>query len=287
MNLEIIEKLKTLGLNHLEAEVYELLLREEAMTAYKVGKMLKKPTANIYKAVEVLAQKGAIMIAEGKNKLVKAVAPNEFIASLSGEYALKLKDASQALASIKPQPKEEHTYSLESVSLALEKAKKMIEEAEVVVVIDAFPISLGLMKESLEQAAQRGVKVFVQAYEELEIEGADVTASHLNDKITRYWKSEQLNVIADGRESLTALFDRKLEKVYHATWSTNVYLSCILHAGRKHEQTVHKLLNVKNSPQKLQEIEAILTEQQFFHNSQVPGVQELFSRYLTEIPPSS
>lgn len=40
--------LLAIGLNDLEADVYLLLLQEEALTGYKVGKLLGKPAANVY-----------------------------------------------------------------------------------------------------------------------------------------------------------------------------------------------------------------------------------------------
>ena len=59
---KIFESLKQLGLNNLEAEVYIHLLTNYPMTAYKVGKGINKPTANVYKAIESLSKKGAVII---------------------------------------------------------------------------------------------------------------------------------------------------------------------------------------------------------------------------------
>lgn len=280
MENEAIQKLRDIGLNQLEAEVYYLLLREHPMTAYKVGKLLKKPTANIYKAVEVLYSKGAIIIEEGKNKLCKAVNPKEFIALQESQFALKAEQASQALSNLKPQVEEEKTYSLDSVGLALEKAKQMIAGAQVVIVIDAFPLALDYVIEPLQKAVERGIKVIVQSYSPVSIAGADILTTPNHDEVISYWQSQQLNLISDGKESLVSLFDQSMSRVFHATWSTNVYLSCILHAGRVCEQSIHKLLAVPDSDSKLREIEEILQEQSFFRNSEVPGVQALFERHM-------
>lgn len=281
MENEIIQKLRDIGLNQLEAEVYYLLLTEEPMTAYKVGKLLKKPAANIYKAVEVLFSKGAVIIKEGKNKRCKAVAPEEFIAAQQHEFAAKIKQAANALANIKPQASEEKTYSLDSVNLAVEKAKRMISEAKEIVVIDAFPLALDAVLPGIKSAIKRGVKVMVQCYNsDITIKGADVFVTRDYDEVISYWQSQQLNVVADGSESLIALFDKTMTTVYHATWSTNLYLSCITHAGRVCEQTIHKLMAVPDSPNKLQEIERILNTQQFMRHTNVPGLRGLFERHM-------
>ena len=281
MENEIIQKLRDIGLNQLEAEVYYLLLSEQPMTAYKVGKLLKKPTANIYKAVEVLFNKGAVIIEEGKNKLCKAIDPQEFIATQQHEFASKIKQAANALNNIKPQAAEEKTYSLDSVNLAVEKAKRMIKEAKEIIVIDAFPLALDAVLPELKSAIKRGIKVMIQCYSEITIKGADLFITQDYDDVISYWQSQQLNVVADSRESLIALFDKTMTMVYHATWSTNLYLSCITHAGRVYEQTIHRLMAVPDSPNKLQEIEKILKAQKFMRHTNVPGLQALFERHMS------
>ena len=280
MQHEIIQKLRDIGLNQLEAEVYYLLLSEQPMTAYKVGKLLKKPTANIYKAVEVLFQKGAVIIEEGKNKLCKAVDPEEFISTQQHEFATKIKQAAHVLTHIKPQLKEEKTYAIDSVDLAVEKAKRMIEQAKEIIVVDAFPMALSSVMLELEAAIDKGVKVMVQCYSDTTIKGADVFITKNYQEVLAYWQSEQLNVVVDGSESLIALFDKNMTTVHHATWSTNLYLSCVTHAGRICEQTVHRLLAVTDSPNKLQEIEKILSSQEFLRHTQVPGLRALFERHM-------
>lgn len=281
MEAEVIQKLRDIGLNQLEAEVYYLLLSEEPMTAYKVGKLLKKPTANIYKAVEVLFNRGAVVIEEGKNKLCKAVDPEEFIATRQNEFAAKIKQAASALTHIKSLVTEDKTYSIDSVSLAVEKAKRMIGEAKEIIVIDAFPSALNAVLPELRSAIKRGVKVMVQCYSEITIEGADVFVTQDYKDVISYWQSEQLNVVVDGSRSLIALFDKTMTTVYHATWSSNLYLSCVTHAGRICEQTIHKLMAVPDSPNKLQEIENILEAQKFMRHTHVPGLKALFERHMT------
>lgn len=282
MEKEAIQKLRNIGLNQLEAEVYLLLLGEQSLTAYKIAKLLKKPSANIYKAVEVLLGKGAVIGEEGSKKLYRAIAPEEFLAMQERAFTVKAKEAAEALSNIQTKGEEEKTYSLDSVDLALEKTKRMIEQASVVVVVDAFPLALESVLPSLNDAVQRGIKVIVQSYSEIEISGAEVFVTQNYDQVLSYWESEQLNIVVDGRECLVGLFDRSLTKVFHATWSTNVYLSCILHAGRLCEQTIHKLLAVPDSEDKLAAMESILANQKFFRNSTVPGVQMLFERYRTK-----
>ena len=93
-----IEYLIDLGLNQLEAEVYLALLPEEPMTAYRIGKIIGKPTANVYKAIDVLARKGAVVIEEGKNRKCKAVEVQLFVAQLKRDFDQKSTRNSQRIS---------------------------------------------------------------------------------------------------------------------------------------------------------------------------------------------
>ena len=95
-----IESLKNLGLNQLEAEVYLHLLTNEQMTAYKVGKSINKPTANVYKAIDALANKGAVLIESNKSKYCKAVAPDEFLNHYKKDLLRKTKETELLLKNL-------------------------------------------------------------------------------------------------------------------------------------------------------------------------------------------
>jgi len=112
--------------------------------------------------------------------------------------------------------------------------------------------------------------------ESIDIPGVDVSVATIGKKSTDHWKSQQLNIIIDGEEHLIALLDDELKKIKQATWSRNVYMSCILHAGRLREQTVVKILNKLNSSGFESEVKNILSKEKFFFNSDIPGFNKLF-----------
>ena len=67
-----------MGLNALEAEVYAQLLKESPLTGYGVAKALGKPAANVYKAIDTLADKGAVIVDEGGTRQCRAVPAQGF-----------------------------------------------------------------------------------------------------------------------------------------------------------------------------------------------------------------
>ena len=270
------EILLGIGFNRLEAEVYIHMLTHKPSTAYKIGKQINKPTANVYKAIESLAKKGAVIIEDNKNKLCKAVNSNEFLNHYENSIIEKAKSAKELLSNLNAEIIDENSYSIESVPLVFERFRSMMKRCKTIAVIDAFPKVLEKVVDSIEETTKRGVEVYLEAYQPIEINGADVTCAIIGEKALTHWKSQQLNLIIDGEEHLIALMDDKLETVKQATWSNNIYMSCILHAGCLREQTVMKIMAEVDNPDFEKNTKRLLDNQKFFFNSNISGFNKLF-----------
>ena len=107
---------------------------------------------------------------------------------------------------------------------------------------------------------------------ELVVLGEDPT--RLSDKQVAAWRSEQLNVVVDGREHLLALLSEDISEVHQAVWSRSVYLSCIHHAGRMSEITL-----IKRMLEASGEESGALERHRFFRNDEVPGHRALLRRF--------
>lgn len=268
--------LRELGLNQLEAEIYFFLLPQTAMTAYKVAKYLGKPVANVYKAVEVLARKGAVLVEDGESRACRAVPAAEFLRRAEQDFAAVARQAAQSLAHLESPPLEERVYRLETVEQVYARCREMCARAVQVLVIDAFPLTLRKIRPWLEEAAARGVTVHVEAYEPIEIRGAQVILPHVGDRPVADWRAQQLNVVADGRENLMALLDLDGATLLQGHWSNSLYLSCMHHSGRLCEQTILRALAADAAGQ---DGMAVIRSHPFFLESRVPGQKELVERY--------
>ncbi len=275
---DITEKLVNIGFNKLEADVYIYLLSNPPATAYKIGKQINKPTANVYKAIDSLSLKGAVIVEDNKNKLCKAINPEEFIKLYEKEILERTQKAKITLGNLKNEHQDQRSYSIESVPLVFERFNTMMKKCTTIAVVDAFPKALEKVVDCIEEAIQRGVEVYVEAYRPIEIKGANIICANIGEKALKYWKSQQLNLVIDGEEHLMALMDDDLENVKQATWSNNIYSSCILHAGRLHEQTVMKISSLAEKENFEQQVKEIIKKQKFFFNTKVPGFNKLFKK---------
>jgi len=265
-----------LGFNALEAEVYVALLKHGPQTAYKVGKLLNRPTANVYKAVDVLANSGAIEIEEGDIKICKAIPIKALTQQLQRSYKNKIDSAVDQLSVIKPEINEEGIYKLQTVESVFQRVNEMLKRCTNIAVIDSFPKPLEIIGSDLNKLAKKGIDVFVEAYDEIELDKSiSISMPVVRNESLKYWNAQQLNVAIDGKEMLVAIFNADLTEVIQATYSNSNYLACIMFIGLLNEHRVHKFMNAKT----LKEFEEVKNGQKYFYNSKIPGVESLFKLY--------
>ena len=267
------------GLNDLEADVYLCLLEEDLLTGYKIGKLLGKPTANVYKAIDSLARKGALMIEDKQKGLCKAVPAVDFFAAAEAAMQRRTKEAQKAFTRTSKEVYDENTYQLKSVDLTLEKCKKLLSGCKKVAVIDAFPLPLHALMPAIQKVIARGVEVYLQVYEPIELTGAHMILPSSFPVVLKYWNSQQLNLVVDGKEYVLALFNQDLTEVYQAAWSRNLYLSCMFHKGLSNEFTITQIMEEIRKPDALKNINEILENQSRLSGGEIPGVSELLQRF--------
>lgn len=271
--------LKDLGLNAVEAEVYLALLANNDVTAYKIGKIINKPTANVYKAMDALAAQGAVCFEEGDNRTCHAIDPEEFIAQARAKYLDVAARAVKTLGTPKPHTPEGRVLNIASASLALARVKEMIGRAVRIVVVDAFPNALSGISEALKEAHSRGVQVFVQSYISADLPGISQVLTHRSAEVLRFWEGEQLNVVVDGEESLFGFFDETLNQARQVVWTNSLYMSCMLHMGLMREHAFHQVWGAVHRHASIEDVKAILSDQRGFHESDVPGQIRLFEMF--------
>lgn len=273
------ELLMSLGLNDLEADVYILLLQDEGQTGYKIGRMLGKPTANVYKAIDNLARKGAILVEDRQSSHCRAVPLAEFCDLVEAGLKRKTREVMEAFTLPQKDIPDEKSYQLQSVDLVLEKSRRMLESCQTVAMVDAFPKLVKILLPAIEEAIGRGVEVYLQVYEPVEVKGAHVVLIDVHSRVLEYWRSQQLNLVIDGREHLLALLSDGLEDIYQATWSRNLYLSSMLHMGFSNHYVVHRIRQLPAGADYHKAVTAILQQQTILSSGRIPGVAEMLNRF--------
>ncbi len=270
------EALRELGFNQLEAEVYVHLLAKPGLTAYAVGKAIGRPTANVYKAVESLSRRGAVLVEEGGQRVCRAVPVSEFLEQLHRGFRSSLQTLKDVLEELEVQPDDERVYRVESVARLFERCREMLARCKQVAVVDAFPRALERLAPWIESACARGVEVYVEAYAPVTLKGARVVVFPRGEETLKAWRGEQLNLVVDGREHALAFLSPDLTEVRQAVWSNSLYLSCLHHAGRLSE---HTLIGALALEQQGKSARGLIEGHGFFASTAVPGHLELMKRF--------
>jgi len=231
----ITSALVRLGFTPLEAEAYLTLAQESPLTGYRIAQLLGRPAANVYKAIEALERKGAVIVEGGASRLCRAVSIDEVLSQAERQFRDARDQAAAELADLRRGKNDERIYHLRSVDQVIERSRQMIAAAREVVLVDVFPQLLSAVRDDLEAAAARGINVSVAVYEPAVIAGVDVSLQARGEEIHQRWPGAWLNVSVDGLETLLALTTPEADGVLQAVWSASAFLSAIFFSGMSAE----------------------------------------------------
>jgi HTH-type transcriptional regulator, sugar sensing transcriptional regulator len=231
LHTESVKALGELGFTELEAAVYSYLVENSPATAYRVAQEIGKPVANTYKAVKALHQKGAVLIDETRERLCQAVTPAEVLEKLKDSFLERHRRTSDALARLKPSGDFEKIFSLATPEQVFDRCRRSIEQAETIVLVDAYPGVIKTIRPWLEEAGARGVTVVLQAYKPVQIRGVEVVEFQNAADMLGRWRGDWLVVVVDGAEYLFAFIGEDGRTVHNAIWCGSAFMALPQHSN--------------------------------------------------------
>ncbi|MBN2009600.1 hypothetical protein JW960_09685 [candidate division KSB1 bacterium] len=280
MNIETgISSLVELGFTRLEAEIYTYLLQQPQATGYKIAQAIHKPTANTYKAIQSLQQKGAIFVEDADTRICRPVPVAELLSQLERRFIDKKETAESTLASLQFDDDDDRVYQLKTTDQVIERCRHMLQAVESILVIDAFPSILELLKPDIETVASQGVKVAINAYESLQIANTKIFERPNGQKIINGWPGEWINIIVDGDQFLIALFERGLKNVIQAIWSGSPYITWVYYSALMAQFQLSAIQQKLQTATHLGEIKDLLRANEAFFPLNASGYQKLIKRF--------
>jgi sugar-specific transcriptional regulator TrmB len=284
-NEECIKSLHKLGFTELEAEVYAVLLQKSAMTGYGVAQSIGKQAANIYKAIESLQNKGAIIVDEGSNRICRAIPADELLSRIEREFLENKQEAANSLAKIQDNSADNRVYQLRSREQIIERCRSMLLNCRQIALIDIFPVPFKELQADIEATAARGVEVLIKVYEPVEIESAEIFLDSFNQTVIDRWQGQWLNIVTDAAEHLLAFLTKDGKEVHQAIWSSSAYLSCVYHSSIGSELVLTGLLKRIEEGVSTKEL-AKIAKRYFEHTAPKSlGYQILLERFGETDPP--
>lgn len=264
-----------LGFTPLEAEMYVWLLGESPATGYRVAQGTGRTAANSYKALETLEARGAVMSDEGEPRLYRAVSPRELLSDMRATFEDHRKHASEALSRIKDDRMDDRVYQLRSPGQVFERCRTILRTAKTVVLLDVFPEPLGQLREPLDAAIKRGVRVALLVYEPVRIKGAEVVVNHQAATVRARWPAQWINLAADSAEQVHALLSPDGKLVVHGTWSASAFLAHLYQSGLLGEIAASAIRNSIRKSASLKGLEAVMRRLDRFEHADTPAFTSL------------
>jgi len=235
---KVVKILTELGFTRQESDIYIALLKQSPLSGYKIAQILNKSASNIYKALETLEMKEAVLVEESSsNKQFAAVPIKEFLDNYEKSFSKKRGFLEESLKNLGKPAKGDQIYTLQTVEQVYTHIRKMLKRAEQIVLLDVFPEILEKILPDIEKTAERGVSVVLVAYQEIEIEGCNIIERYkYHPEMTLdFWKIDLASICVDSMEFLAAYISSKEEKVYHSVWSSSPFLANMIFTGMVHE----------------------------------------------------
>ena len=221
-----IRALTALGFTDLEATIYASLVAGEGETGYALAKATGKPVANVYKAVESLEAKGAIVVAGLEPRTLRAVDPDDLVGALRSRFESRADDAQRALAQLHSPDESGGMYRLTSAQQVLERTRAMIAQAQATVLVDAYPDVFEEIAGDLEEAGYRCVKVVLLAYTDEHPTPSVRRLTHrLGDLVMERRIDDHLIVNTDAEQLLMAQLSIGARSVMQAIWTDQLFLA--------------------------------------------------------------
>ena len=256
--------LESIGFTVLESDIYVYLLTQGANTGYGVAKGVGKAVANVYKALDILAKKGAVEQASGKSKQYIAVPWEQLISTETKKFEANMDGLAKALKQIPSHQEDEQIYHMQNADQVKEQSVRIIEKAGSIILADLEPKSLEWLKQPLIDAALRAVEVRVKIYEDADLPNVHLVLRKQGKQI--YDKTRYINfgICADGQDMITGILTHDSSQVVQAFRSKSALMNLTIYNKLLYELVLTELKDVIPRGE-LQEAQKILSDTEHLH----------------------
>ncbi len=241
MQEQCVEDIIELGFSRIEAEIFVFLVQRPSATGYQVAKALGRPNSNIYRALDTLQTKGAVLLADGDKRLYRAVAIEELTGQITRRVEEKGQRAVTNIAALSERESDDRIYSLTTVDQMYASCRRLLEGCEEVAFLDLSPLPLEALRPDIEAAAARGARIGIQVYEGVEIPGVEVVKHPRPAQVREHLPLQAVVLIVDGVRCLLGATDKSGQRVYSCLWSESVFLSYFMMGYMNSELTLNRI----------------------------------------------
>jgi sugar-specific transcriptional regulator TrmB len=240
--MDIEDSLESLGLTQIEALAYAYLVANPSSTGYRVARGIGKPTANVYRALESLGRKGAVLQDRAATPAFRALSPDDLLARLEDQFMQRKARAARDLSALQPDEGDERMYSLKSFDQVIVRARILLASTRRVTFVDAAHDVAAMLVTEIQDARQHGARLLLRSRPVplfAEPTPNRAVAEHRDtiiDAIRPPGTPPSLRIVSDAREVLLAWFSLEGGKVREALWTRSAFIARATHEALASER---------------------------------------------------
>jgi len=208
--------LGNIGFSALESDVYWALLQEPGSSGYRLAQMVGKQAANIYKALDSLRTKGAVLADESTRPTTYVALPiREYIEAKRRDLESMQTQIERELEDVAASPAHGGIFELNSIAQVYERCRELLRNAKTVVLLNVDARPLEELRSELNTAADRGVRVLIKTRAPMPGQPAAPEAA----------RGDELAIAVDFKEYVQAFLKSDGSGVEEAIWVRHPHLA--------------------------------------------------------------
>lgn len=198
---ELLNKLKELGFNSYEARVYLSLLKHHPATGYEVSKESGVPQARAYDTLKTLENRQIVVSTGTKPITYIPINPNDLLDRTEKTFLSSLEYLKDNLPTIAPDYVEP-ILIIRGTKGIIDYAADIINSAEEEIFLEIWHEDIEMIKTELLNAHNRGIKVKIVGYDDLNINFGTVYQHSLGQKIQQELGGRWLVLCVDNKHGV-------------------------------------------------------------------------------------
>ena len=201
--MDIVECLCRLGFCKLEAQIYVTLLENGRLSGYQIAKNINISRSSVYSALSHMYEKGIVLLLSDDVQVYEAQKPSVLFERLKNEYADNAVAAQENLQYLYENRREERFSNIKGFETVVGTARDLLRTAQKEVYINT-DMDLRLFAEDFRVLRQKGVRIIVFSFADLDREGLDIEFFTHHDPGCGSQMPSRIMLVADSDTALVA-----------------------------------------------------------------------------------
>lgn len=277
----ILDTLESLGFTRGEAEIYLTLLRQSPATGYAVAQAMGKAVGNVYKAIESLEAKGAIVttLDESQNRLCRPVPVEELLDAVQQRTADQCEYLREHLPQAKADPSDDRVYRIAERAEFFQRCCVMLRSTRQFALATLCPRVAGELHDELAVLARRNVTVGVKVFEPIELPGATVIVDPRGVRAVDAGPGQWLFLTVDGREFIQGLLDREGQTLLQGAWTESALMTWSFYTGLSSDLVLAAVRSAIQRGESFEQIKELQERLCILESPHSSGKRYLIERY--------